>query len=133
MQVKLLFDLGEIGQVETVLEDAVTKHPTCVSLWKRRLEMMIGTNASKEVVLKTFKKARKRVPEKVKMKRAFFGDLRIKSRWALSEKSMSFVCLSVCQCVCVILLDFILLVATYVLWEMYLCMYFSQYFVVKLG
>lgn len=62
--VKLLFDLGEIGQVETVLEDAVTKHPTCVSLWKRRLEMMIGTNASKEVVLKTFKKARKRVPEK---------------------------------------------------------------------
>lgn len=54
--------------------------------------MMIGTNASKEVVLKTFKKARKRVPEKVKMKRAFFGDL--------FEKSMSFVCLSVCQCVC---------------------------------
>lgn len=80
MQVKLLFDLGEIGQVETVLEDAVTKHPTCVSLWKRRLEMMIGTNASKEVVLKTFKKARKRVPEKVKMKRSFFGDLRIKSQ-----------------------------------------------------
>lgn len=71
MQVKLLFDLGEIGQVETVLEDAVTKHPTCVSLWKRRLEMMIGTNASKEVVLKTFKKARKRVPEKVKTKREF--------------------------------------------------------------
>lgn len=90
-----MFDLGEIGQVETVLEDAVTKHPTCVSLWKQRLEMMIGTNTSKEVVLKTFKKARKRVPEKVKMKREFLGDLRSLGGHLL-RKSMSFVSLSVC-------------------------------------
>lgn len=89
-----MFDLGEIGQVETVLEDAVTKHPTCVSLWKRRLEMMIGSNTSKEVVLKTFKKARKRVPEKVKMKREFLGDLRSLGGHLL-RKSMSFVCLCV--------------------------------------
>lgn len=105
-----MFDLGEIGQVETVLEDAVTKHPTCVSLWKRRLEMMIGTNTSKEVVLKTFKKARKRVPEKVKMKREFLGDLRSLGGHLL-RKSMSFVSLSVCVYLCM----FILLVATYVL------------------
>lgn len=94
-----MFDLGEIGQVETVLEDAVTKHPTCVSLWKRRLEMMIGTNTSKEVVLKTFKKARKRVPEKVKMKREFLGDLRSLGGHLL-RKSMSFVSLSVCVYLC---------------------------------
>lgn len=94
-----MFDLGEIGQVETVLEDAVTKHPTCVSLWKQRLEMMIGTNTSKEVVLKTFKKARKRVPEKVKMKREFLGDLRSLGGHLL-RKSMSFVSLSVCVYLC---------------------------------
>lgn len=94
-----MFDLGEIGQVETVLEDAVTKHPTCVSLWKRRLEMMIGNNTSKEVVLKTFKKARKRVPEKVKMKREFLGDLRSLGGHLL-RKSMSFVSLSVCVYLC---------------------------------
>lgn len=50
--------------------------------------------------------------------------------WSENQVSMStfweinVFCVSVS--VCVILLDFILLVATYVLWEMYLCMYFSQ-------
>lgn len=64
--------------MEIVLEDVVIKYFICVSLWKRRLEMMIGINVLKEVVLKIFKKVRKRVFEKVKMKRVFFGDLRIK-------------------------------------------------------
>jgi hypothetical protein len=64
-QVKLLLDLGEVTQVEQVLEAAVAKHPTCMLLWKQRLELMIKTNVPEDAVLKTFKKARKKVPERV--------------------------------------------------------------------
>lgn len=127
-----MLDLGEIGQVETVLEDAVTKHPTCVSLWKRRLEMMIGTNTSKEVVLKTFKKARKRVPEKVKMKREFLGDLRSLGGHFLK---INVFCQSVCLCVSV----YVSFSENLFCWWQHMCSekciytFFFQSFVVKLG
>ncbi|XP_061191995.1 U3 small nucleolar RNA-associated protein 6 homolog [Saccostrea echinata] len=62
--VKLLLDLGEVTEAEVVLEAAVTSHPQCVSLWLQRLELMIKTNVTEDVVLKAFKKARKRVSEK---------------------------------------------------------------------
>lgn len=63
-----MLNLGEVTQVEQVLKAAVSEHPTCMLLWKQRLELMIKTNFPEDIVLKTFKKARKKVPERVNIK-----------------------------------------------------------------